>query len=512
MKYAIIVIDIGMTNKKVAVYSDELKQIEAEYKSFEPVYVKDSDGMEIPAHDLSGMEKWFKDEIKTFAKKYNVKAISVTTHGATFVCVDENGKLAAPCVYYTYEPGEKFQEEFYSLCGARKLLQKKTFSPAFSAMINPAKGIYFLQQKFYEQYKNTKLILCFPQYWGFLLTGSAAVEPTYIGSHTLLWDHKKSTWSSVVDTLKIREKLPARYAETYGILGCVKPDVADELGLSKDTVVTLGVHDSNASLLPYLAEEKNDFVLNSTGTWCVSMHPEKKYHFSKDDFGKIVYFNQSALHTPVKTSIFLGGMEFDTYRKLYEKISGKSELPNPNDCDVQKILTEKKVFLLPEVVEGSGQFTSSKPGIFEDEKFYSLADLEKCDENNLPEIIKRSCLNGSGSEFFALLDISLAIQSFTSLRRAGLRKRTSVFTEGGFRKNEMYNRLLASVLPENNFYLTNISEATAFGSAMTAVMALEKKPCGSLADKVVIEKRPVTRGNFSGFEEYMKMWIKLAEK
>ena len=91
--YAIAVIDIGMTNKKVALYGSDLRQLDVSYRSFDP---KIADGIE--THDLEAMEEWFIQELKTFGKKYPVKAIAVSTHGATFVCVGKNGKPAVPCV------------------------------------------------------------------------------------------------------------------------------------------------------------------------------------------------------------------------------------------------------------------------------------------------------------------------------------------------------------------------------------------------------------------------------
>ncbi len=40
MEYAIAVIDIGMTNKKIAVYDNSLRQLDARYRNFKPKMVK----------------------------------------------------------------------------------------------------------------------------------------------------------------------------------------------------------------------------------------------------------------------------------------------------------------------------------------------------------------------------------------------------------------------------------------------------------------------------------------
>ena len=47
MEVGIIVIDIGMTNKKIAVYDENLVQRDVAYKNFPPVFVKDSRGNEV---------------------------------------------------------------------------------------------------------------------------------------------------------------------------------------------------------------------------------------------------------------------------------------------------------------------------------------------------------------------------------------------------------------------------------------------------------------------------------
>ena len=131
MEYAIAVIDIGMTNKKVAVYDDSLHQVAAEYRNFPPRMV---DGL--PTHDLEAMETWFLEQLAQLAQRYPIRAIAVSTHGATFTCVGDDGKPSVPCVYYTYEPGDEFHNRFYANFGTPEDLQRVTGTPYFKAMIN----------------------------------------------------------------------------------------------------------------------------------------------------------------------------------------------------------------------------------------------------------------------------------------------------------------------------------------------------------------------------------------
>jgi sugar (pentulose or hexulose) kinase len=515
MKSAIAVIDIGMTNKKIVIYDENLVQTDVVYKEFAPVMIHDPHtGSEIPVHDLSGMETWFIGQLRNFAAQYPIRAISVTTHGATFVCLDRDGRVCEPCIFYTYDPGERFQTDFYKLCGTREDLQKQTFTPAFSSLINMAKGIQFLQIAFAAGFKKTSVILGFPQYWGFRLTGKAAYEPTYQACHTYLWNQTDSTWSSVVDRLGIRDRLPEKFNPTCGILGTLTAEMAGKLQLPPSVIVTTGIHDSNASLLPYLAhagKSSDDFILNSTGTWCVCMHPQEQAEFKDDDIGKVVFFNRSAVNKPVKTSVFLGGMEVDTYVKFYQRECETDRFPASDADAVRSLLDERNVFIMPEVVRGSGQFPGSEPGIFEDGRFYPLetlrADLKSRSRHGsgIPHILS------DRKRFFAALDLSLVIQTVTALRRAGMNNGMKIFTEGGFRRNRLYNSLLASVLPGNEVHLTNMKEATAAGCAMTALMALTGKTYADLAPLIAIEHTQIQKIDVRGFEEYRSLWMTHAQ-
>ena len=205
----------------------------------------------------------------------NIKVISVSTHGATYTLVDENGDGVVPQVAYNSDPGEAFHKKFYELCGDPIELQKNTATPNFNLLINPAKGIFYSKLKFPEMFSEAKHLLLYPQYFGYWLTGEICADPTYVGNHTYLWDFKNNKWSEVADKLGIRSLLPATFKKPWDSIGKIKDEIAKKTGLSIDTIVTAGIHDSNASLLPYMISMDEAFLLNSTGTWCVIMNEKE---------------------------------------------------------------------------------------------------------------------------------------------------------------------------------------------------------------------------------------------
>ena len=496
----IAVIDIGMTNKKIAVFDRGLNLLTIEKRVFEPLMVE---GLE--THDLAGMEDWFLDTLARLAKRFEIGAIVLCTHGATFVCTDAHGKPILPCVYYTHEPGPEFQERFYALAGKPEELQAATGTPRLSALINPAKGLLFAKERWPEAFARTALVLPYSQYWGMRLSGRAGLEGTYMGCHTYLYDWKKNSSSVVAERLGVAAKLPFPLRASWEVLGMLKPEVAGRTGLSSDTKVTMGIHDSNASLLPYLIKEKKGgFVLNSTGTWCVLMRPSDSFGFAPEELGKVVFFNRSAYNEPVKTAIFLGGKEYEVWSKLI----GASAAPAPatgtpsTSAVYASVLASRSEFILPEIVPGSGQFPGSVSKAVEGGRRYPFAGIEAGGD--------RPVFLADRARAEAVLNISLALQTLVALERTGLSAGEKIFTEGGFRNNPEYNALLAAALPENPVYLTDMAEATSFGAALTGLAALEGGTPSDFGGLFEIHAAAVPpMPGIPGFKAYKAEWLRL---
>jgi sugar (pentulose or hexulose) kinase len=261
----------------------------------------------------------------------------------------------------------------------------------------------------------------------------------------------------------------------------------------------MGIHDSNASLLPYLIQEKEPFTLNSTGTVVVAMHPTDEISISPDDLGKVVYYNLSAFGRPVRTTIFLGGLEFDTYAGLLAGIHGEG-FPGFDRGICERMLMEKKIFLLPSLIP-FGMFPNSPARAVEDGRDYPFGEIAGG---------RRPAFFMNKEEAYATLNISLAIQTAVALQKAGHRKGARIFVEGGFRKNDTYTAVLASLFPESEVAVTNLEEATAFGAALLARSALDGTEPGALKELFTIERRTVKNPSLKGLDEYAKAFIEMA--
>ena len=489
MDYCIAVFDVGKTNKKLVIFDSKLNLLESAYAGFPPLRKG-----EVELDDIEAIDAWFFEQLAAHARRHPIRVVSVCTHGATFAAVDGNGRPVPGVISYTTDPGEEFNAEFYRTFGASDALQRVTATPRFSSLLNVAKGIYFLKTRFPEEFARARHFLNYPQYFGFLLTGRVGAEATYVGCHSYLWDFGAGRWSSVARDLGIIDRLPRTVQRSWDVLGTVTPDVVRRTGLDPSTIVTMGIHDSNASLLPYLIKAQEGFVLNSTGTWCVVMKPASEARLEEEDIGKVVFYNLDAFSRPVKTTIFLGGLEFDTYVALFKKIAGGEGSSAFDPAVYARILRERRLFILPEMFPGTGQFTGSRARIVEDGKVTPFEAVEKGEA--VPRFFRDPAMARP------VLIVSLALQTEVALRRAGMRPAEALYVEGGFRRNESYNTLLAGLAPRSRVSLTSMKEATAFGAAITGKLAKEKLEPDEVKGLFEIELAPVGLRDLPGLEAY----------
>jgi len=489
---AIAVFDVGKTNKKLLIYDHDLTLLDSSSEQFDAV---ESGGLFVESTDEAFA--WLQGALAQAAKHHDIGCISVAAHGAACACLDASGEPVLPVFSYTSDPGEEFHREFYAEFSDPKTLQRQTFTPDMPGLSSMAKTLSLIKTRHPKEFQKIKTILPLPQYYGFLMTGVAGLENTYPANHTYLWDFGKNDWSDVARKLGVAGLFPTPVKKPWDVLGTISPDFSKRTGLSPDVIVSLGIHDSNAALLPYLIATEDDFVLNSTGSVCVAMHPAESIGLTDDELGKMVFYNLSAYGCPVKTAIFVAGMEFDTYMGLIIQAAGQKEFPGIGDAPVEEVLAGRSLFILPSMVP-VGMFPESPARVVEEGKVYPFGNLFT---GEVPRFF---------SDFdtaYTVLSVGLALQTKVALDRVGLIDGMPLFVEGGFRKNEVYTAVLAALYPKSNLSLTNMEEATAFGTALVGKAALDGVDPKVLSGLFTIEKRPVTTRVLPELSDYQNAFF-----
>ena len=469
-EYQIAVLDVGKTNKKLFVYDSQLHCLNPDEQGVAFAQVE-REGL--LSDDMASIFGWMLEGLRRAARRFDgIRCISITTHGATIALLGReqdqqfqgDGGLVFPIVSYEQELEPEEDEGFYSSLGMTpEEMQQRTGTPRLGWLLNHGKQVYWLQRRSPERFAEVTDILMLPQYLGYLLTGKKGVEPTYLGCHGYLLDIRGRNYSVVAEKLGLLDKLPPLpLRHPWEPLGRLTDDVTAQTGLSRDCIVTMGVHDSNAALVPYFVTGFENFVVQDSGTWVVTMSPRKEAVFGDDELGREVFFNRSIYGDPVKTTIFRGGAEFDFYR---ERVL--SSYPHPKGMDLEllrEIVTGRRAFCLPTVQSGSGLFPDS------------VARLEGVDT-----------IFRDAATAWCVVDLSLAVQGCQAIKMASESGVREIFIEGNIgRSNPIYRTVLASLFPEARVSFGSTGGA-AYGSALLGAAAVEHKRPEDLADRCHME-------------------------
>lgn len=351
----VAVIDVGKTNVKLV-----LRDIEAmadiDVRTVPNVVRRDGP---YPHYDTGAIFAFILDGLADFAGGDGFDAIVTTAHGASGVVVGESD-LALPALDYEHDLSGAATDDY------RRLRPDfaETFSPPMANGLNLGNQFFWMMRGFPEAFARGRHLLTYPQYWGWLLTGVAALEATSLGSHTDLWAPASGGFSSLVGKLGWGPMLPP-VRSAFDVLGPLKPDFAKRIGLAEGAWIPVhnGIHDSNATLLPHLLERQAPFTVLSTGTWIVSF----AVGVSPDGLrpGRDVLANVDAFGRPVPSSLFMGGREF-------EILTG-GVVAEPDEATLGSVV-ERRIMALPGFAPGTGPFPSRQGGWTVDPDSLSAAE------------------------------------------------------------------------------------------------------------------------------------------
>lgn len=335
----VAVIDIGKTNVKVAL---------VETKGWSEVAIRKTPNLVLgngpyPHFDTEAIWQFLLASLRDLNAQHPVGAVAVTAHGATAALLDGVGQLALPVLDYEFDGPNEIHAAYDQI----RPDFSETGSPGLPGGLNVGAQLFWQQSRFPKAFARTETILTYPQYWTFRLSGVAAMEITSLGCHTDLWCPGSAAFSSLVKTYGWADKMaPLRPA--FSVLGPVLPDIAAETGLSPETPVYCGIHDSNASLLPHVLRKERPISVVSTGTWVIVM--ALGVPLSGLDPTRDMLINVDAFGQPVPTARFMGGRE-------YEKLSGGDPAtPTPND---RLLAARSDVFVLPADADHKARWSAS---------------------------------------------------------------------------------------------------------------------------------------------------------
>lgn len=331
----VAVIDIGKTNTKLAL----VDLVRGEEVAVETAPNRVLPGPPWPHFDTGRQWAFVSASMGRLARVHRIDAIAVTTHGACAAFLAADGNLAAPVMDYEFTGPDATRAAYDRI----RPPFSETGSPALPMGLNLGAQLHHALTADPGLAARTAHVVTWPQYWGFRLTGNLASDLSSLGCHTDLWNPHTGNWSSLPTALGLAGKMaPPRRPDE--VLGTLDPALQALWGIGP-VPVAVGIHDSNASLLPHLRGRVAPFAVVSTGTWVICMAIGGRPVTL--DPARDTLINVDARGLPVPSARFMGGREYDLIR------AGGTAPGTAHDAAA---VLERGVMLLPAVVTQSGPF------------------------------------------------------------------------------------------------------------------------------------------------------------
>ncbi len=443
----VAVFDIGKTNKKVLLFDNRF-QIVLQHEERFPL-VKDEDGFE--CDDIDSIILWIVGFINkiTTQKEYKLVGVNFSTYGASLVFLDKNGKRLTPVYNYLKKIDPSISQSLFDNYGGKVEFCRKTASPALDYLLNSGIQILWLKKEKPKAFKSIKSILHLPQYLSYCLTGKIVSEPTSIGCHTFLWDFELMNYHNWIADQGI--VLPSPIANDI---------VFQAKQANSGLKVGIGIHDSSASLVPYLKVCSAKFILVSTGTWSITMNPFNNEPLTSYQLEQDCLCYLTPDRQQVKSSrLFMGhfhevwvgklAKHFRVIPKYYKNIL-------VNNVLIEHLQQKYKTSIF--FPDGKESFNAGLNAV--DLKIF----------NSYEEAYTKF-----------MIDLTELCVESIKLVIAENDETENISVSGGFTKNSLFIRLLELSLTDKNMLPTEIGNSSALGAALVIAKVFSKPDFSQIA-------------------------------
>lgn len=420
----IAILDIGKTNSKLSL-------LDASNGAVLDSVSRQSPSLNVapyPHLDTDGLWEWYLAELKRVSGAFDIKHICVAAHGGSAALIDDSG-LVLPVLDYEFAGPDEIADDYDAVCSPFT----ETYSPKLPHGLNAGRQLFWQRKRFPDQFNKARYLLGYAQYWGWLLTGNAVGEYTTIGAHTDLWNPVERKFSGLAEREGFSDLVPEmKHADE--VLGKLSPEVSENTGIDPDCEVLVGIHDSNASLLPWLHTRKEPFTVISTGTWVITFAIGASLTGLVADRDCIA--NVNLFGDPVACTRYMGGREFSA-------VAGDT-IESGAEADLERLMAEE-IFVLPGFTREGGPF-QNLPG--------------KIDCSRSLDSVERTTL---ASLYCALVtDVCLDLCASTG----------DIIVEGAYAKNSMLMQLLDTLRTDQKVLASSDNTGTTLGAAMLATKTI----------------------------------------
>ena len=261
-------IDVGTTCCKCQLFSETGEILE--YLSQEYGFKK-LDGETYVDTDLVWAN--VKNMIATVAKKREISSVCISSLGEAFVLLDKQDQVLVYPMLYTDPRGEEEAERIKERLGEEKAFLITGVIP--HSMYSLSKLLY-VKNHTHDLFARADKIMLVCDYIGYLLTGERVIDYG-LAARTGAFDVEKLTFSEeVLSAFDLSVSLFSSPKRAGTVVGRLKKEILDELGVRGDPVLVLGSHDQICTSLGAGVLEVGDAVDGLGTVECITTLFDKK--------------------------------------------------------------------------------------------------------------------------------------------------------------------------------------------------------------------------------------------
>lgn len=210
-------------------------------------------------------------ELTSDCDRSQVAGISFGGQMHGLVILDENDEVIRPAILWN--DGRTTEEtDYLNQVIGKERLSGYTANIAFTGFTAPK--ILWVKKNEPENFGRIRKIMLPKDYLAYQLSGSFCTDYSD-ASGTLLLDVKNRRWSKeMMEICGITEEQLPKLYESYEVVGTLRPEMADELGLSERVKIIAGAGDNAAAAVGTgtVGEGRCNISLGTSGTIFISSH------------------------------------------------------------------------------------------------------------------------------------------------------------------------------------------------------------------------------------------------
>lgn len=441
MKY-VIGIDLGTSGVKCLLVDADGNILDNCVVSYKPDFLEGGYVEQDPIVWWESTTKALKLLIeKNPAAKGNIFALSTSGQMHSSVFLDESNNVIRKAILWNDTRTTKQTEEIYEKTKTKENLLSMVYNLALEGFTLPK--ILWLRENEPENFKKLNKVVMPKDYINFMLSGSLVTEVSDAAG-TLLFDVKNNCWSKEMLTLlDLDAKILPEVLPSTGVVGKIKEELYEELGLNIDAKIIAGGADNSCAAVGNGVTKKGSAVVSvgTSGTVVGFLDG-----INSEVTGKVHLFNYSLEQSFYAMGCMLSAGESLNWlkRTLFEDLT----FEDLNSLAEKSPVGSKNLIFLPYLYgERSPHNDPNARGVF----FGLNSSTEKGD-------LIRAVMEGVA---FGLKDLYTSVCEFTEL--------DEVYITGGGAKSNIWGQIISDIL-NTPLKILNISEGPSFGAALIALV------------------------------------------